>query len=175
MYDWTTWLDHVTSPSNVFTITDNGDNTYTITPAGTVMQQGTAQDQTHFNNMEAGILDAHAAEGLLLNFARMLGWTVDGIKNYIAAKNVVYAGTANLTNTGGFPFNNSQKTVSLGATLPNNRYDVNTEVTAFSGNVGEVEVTNKLTNGFKLAYTGSAKSATIAWVAAPQVVSVNIS
>ena len=175
MYPWTNWLDHVTDPANVFTITDNGNNTYTITPAGTVMQQGTAQDQAHFNNIEAGILDAHGAYGIFFNMARCLGWTVDDIKAYIAAANTVYFGTATLTNTLAFPFNNSQVTVSLGVTLPNAFYDVNTEVTAFDGCVGDVVVSNKLVNGFKLAYTGSAASATIAWVAAPQVVNAAIS
>ena len=48
MYDWEIWLDHVTDPSNVFTVVDNGNGTWTITPAGTVMQQGTPQDQALF-------------------------------------------------------------------------------------------------------------------------------
>ena len=66
MYQYTDWKDHVTLPANCFKITDNGDGTVTITPAGTVMQQGTPQDQTHFGNLEKGMLDAHTAALLLL-------------------------------------------------------------------------------------------------------------
>ena len=39
MYNWTKWQDHVTDPANLFNVVDNGDGTWTITPAGTVMQQ----------------------------------------------------------------------------------------------------------------------------------------
>ncbi len=168
MYDWTSWLDHVTSPSNCFTITDNGDNTYTIALAGTVMQQGTPQDQTHFNNIESGIIDAHTAAALLMQFARQSGWTQDEILAWLGKVNTVYAGTAVLTNSQVFPFNDSLQSVSIGATLDNTYYEVQTKVTAFVGNVGEVEVSEKLTNGFKLSFTGSATSATVAWVVVPQ-------
>jgi len=174
MYDWEIWLDHVTDPSNVFTVVDNGNGTWTITPAGTVMQQGTPQDQAHFNNIEAGVLDAHAAHALLLNFARQTGWRVDDIEAYIKDQNIVYVGTTQLTNTLSFPFNDSQKSVSIGATLDNAYYDVATQVTESVGNVGEVEVVDKLTNGFKLRYTGSASSATVAWIVAPRTVATPI-
>lgn len=165
MYEWTSWLDHVTDPSNVFTVVDNGNGTWTITPAGTVMQQGTPQDQTHFNNIEGGILDAHMMAALLLNFARQTGWDVDDLKEHIGKKNTVYLGTVNLTNTALWPWNNSKATVSLGTTLSSPYYSVEAKVTAAVGNVGEIEVTDKLANGFKVGYTGSAESATISWIA----------
>ena len=43
MYHRTHWLDHVTDQN------------------GAVIQQGTLQDQAHFNNMEVGIADANFA------------------------------------------------------------------------------------------------------------------
>ncbi len=177
MFTPTFWEDHTNSMPGVYVIRayNEAEDQYTITEAGTVMVAGTPQDQTHFQNLENGILDSEIVSDLLLNFARQLGWSVDDLKAYVQTKNVVYVGTVTLTNSQKFPFNNSVKTVSLGATLPNTYYDVNTKVTAFTGNVGEVEVTDKLTNGFKLQFTGSASSATIAWVAAPQVVTTNIS
>ena len=168
MYDWTSWLDHVTDPSNVYLLENLGGGYYRITMAGTVMQQGTPQDQTNFNNIEGGIVDAHTAVALLLNLTRQNGWTQDDILAWLNKVNTVYVGTANLTNSLEFPFNNSQQSVSIGATLDNTYYEVQTTVTAFTGNVGEIEVSDKLTNGFKLGFTGSASSVTVAWVVIPQ-------
>ncbi len=164
MYDWKRWLDHVTDPSNVFYITKNDDDTYTITPAGTVMQQGTPQDQEHFNNMESGILDAHVSAGLLVNFARQIGWHVDDIQEWIENHDSFEIGTTTLTNTLAFPFNDSKKSVALAKTRNTTNYVVMTEVTAFTGNVGEIVISEKLTNGFKIEHTGSASSVTVKYV-----------
>ena len=96
MYNPTPWKDHVTNPSNCFNITKNDDGTYQITRAGTVMQQGTPQDAAHFTNQEDGIWELFACYGLLLNYARQMGWDVE-------------RGSINLTNTAKpYPFNNSQ-------------------------------------------------------------------
>ncbi len=171
MYDWTQWLDHVTSPSNVFRIEDIGGGLYQITLAGTVMQQGTPQDQTHFNNLESGVVDAHAAVALLLNFTRQLGWTKDDILTWLGKVNTVYVGTKELTNVQAFPFHDAAQSVSIGATLDNTYYEVQTKVTAFTGCVGEIEVSDKLVNGFKLSCTGSASSVTVAWAVIPQTAS----
>ena len=168
MYEWEYWLDHVTNPSNVFMLEDMGGGLVRLTLAGTVMQQGTPQDQAHFNNIESGIVDAHAASALLLNFARQIGWTVEDILAYLGKVKTIYTGTKNLTNSLEFPFNDSRQSVSIGAALDNTVYEIQTRVTASVGNVGEVEITDKLINGFKLSYTGSAPSATIAWVVIPQ-------
>ena len=54
--------------------------------------------------------------------------------------------------------------MSLTKTRKTTNYVVMTDVTAFNGNVGEVEVTGKLTNGFQIGYTGSAASATVRYV-----------
>ncbi|MCF8017851.1 MAG: hypothetical protein K9L62_00500 [Vallitaleaceae bacterium] len=148
MYDWTKWLDHVTDPSNRFTVVDNGDGTWTIAPTGTVMQQGTPQDQIRFNNIEDGIVDAHAAIGLLLNYARQNSWEIE-------------IGTVTLTNTLSFPFNDSQQTISLLKAKENGDYIVLAEITVASGNAGEIEIADKLVNGFKMAFTGSASSVTV--------------
>ena len=164
MYDPTRWLDHVTSPSNVFYIVKNNDDTYTITPAGTVMQQGTPQDQTNFNKMEDGILDAHVSIGVLLNFCRQIGWDVEVIQKWISDHDSFEIGTVTLTNTLAFPFNNSKKSVSLAKARKTTNYVVMPEVTAFTGNVGEIEVSDKLVNGFKIAHTGSASSVTVKYV-----------
>ena len=148
MYERTYWKDHVRTPDNTYNVKSNGDGTSTITPAGKVMQQGTPQDQTHFNNMEVGISDANAALGLLLNFARQNAWVVE-------------RGQVDLTNTGIYPINNSAKTVALATVQDVTDYIVVAEKVTAAGNVGEIVATDKLANGFKLGYTGSAPSATI--------------
>jgi hypothetical protein len=148
MYDITTWLDHVTDPDNCYLITANGDGTYKIQLAGTVMQQGTNQDASHFNNMERGIWDAHAAFNLLLNALRQQSWEKE-------------SGTVTLSNSSNYPFNDSQKTVALQVPKESADYIVLTEVVSFTGNVGDLVISDRLRNGFKIAFTGSASSATI--------------
>jgi len=148
MYEWTKWQDHVTTHPNMFKVVDNGDGTWTITPAGDVMQQGTPQDQVRFNNIENGIVDAHIAINLLLNYARQ-------------SKLEIEVGTTTLTNTLSFPFSNSQQTINLKKAKENSDYIVFAEIMSAIGNPGEIVVSDKLVNGFKIAHTGSAPSVTI--------------
>ncbi len=97
---------------------------------------------------KADIVDAHIAVGLLLNYARQNSWEIE-------------TGTITLTNTLAFPFNDSIQTVSLSKRKENPGYIVLTEIVSASGNVGEIEITDKLLNGFKIAHTGSSKSVNI--------------
>lgn len=157
MYDWTIWLDHVLNPANRYTVVQNGDGTWTITPTGTVMQQGTPQDQIRFNNVEKGIVDAHAALAVLLNFARQQGWKQDDILQELIGE----VGTVTLNNSETFPFNNSMVTVSLAKPRTTQNYIVIVDVPAAVGNVGEIVITDKLINGFKIGFTGSASSVTV--------------
>lgn len=66
-----------------------------------------------------------------------------------------------MTNTLIYPHNNSQQTVSLSAYRNNKDYYVIPEVLSHSGTVGDIEITDKLVNGFKIAYTGAATATTI--------------
>lgn len=92
------------------------------------------------------------AYGLLLNYARQMGWDVE-------------RGSINLTNTAKpYPFNNSQKTVALQMQRPSRDYIVITEASNVKGNLGQIEVSDQLSNGFKVAYTGSATAATINYI-----------
>lgn len=74
---------------------------------------------------------------------------------------IVESGTVTLTNTLAFPFNNSKTTVALQKTQANSKYVIVAEPDTFSGNVGEIVVSNRMTNGFAIQYTGSASSVTI--------------
>ena len=67
-----------------------------------------------------------------------------------------------LTNSQTYPHNNSQKTVAFETYRNKTDYYVYLEVIASSGgSVGDVVISDKLVNGFKVAYTGSATSATV--------------
>ena len=70
-------------------------------------------------------------------------------------------GSVTLTNTKKFPFNDSKKSVSLAKTQKNTKYVIIAEVTSIAGNVGDINVSDRLTNGFKMAFTGGAKSVTV--------------
>ena len=118
---------------------------------GTVIQQGTNMSAENFNHMEEGILEAQLAIAMVLNYARQNAWAVERRQ-------------VTLTNTLVFPFNDSQETIALDEVHDSTDYIVIPEVVSAIGNVGEIVVTNKLTNGFKLAYTGSASKAVINYI-----------
>ena len=149
MYQWIDWKDQIDQFNGCFIEEAQGDGSIKHTPVrGTVQQEGTPQDADNFGHVMNGIIDAHLAIDLLLNFARQNSWEIE-------------RGTINLTNTQAYPFNNSLQSVALSAVKESTDYIVLAEVTAFNGNVGEIVVADKLQNGFKIGYSGSASSATV--------------
>lgn len=74
---------------------------------------------------------------------------------------VVETGSTTMTNSQEFPFNNSRKTVALVTNQANADYLVDVEVDTANGNVGEVIVSSRMTNGFAIEFTGSATSVTV--------------
>jgi len=74
-------------------------------------------------------------------------------------------GIVNLRNTKKYPFNDSETTVALNNAFSDTDYRVYTEVVSCVGEVGDVVVSGKARNGFKIAYTGSAAKAEIRWIA----------
>lgn len=162
MRERTYWVDHVLSETNRFNVVavSGQDDVYTITPHGTVMQQGTFQDAAHFNSMEEGLTAHEEAILLLLNYARQNKWSQE--ENASLSKLfIIDTGSVTLTNTSAFPFNNSQQSIAIAHPRDNANYIVVVDLVSSAGNVGEIEVKDKLTNGFKLSFTGSASSATI--------------
>ena len=99
--------------------------------------------------------DGDLASKLIINVLRQHMW-----KNEDDAL-VCEEGTKTLTNTKRFPFNDSKSSVSLAKTQKNTKYVIIAEPTTVAGNIGDINVSDRLTNGFKLAYTGSAKSVTV--------------
>lgn len=70
-------------------------------------------------------------------------------------------GSVTLTNTEKYPFNDSLQSVALVTEQEDTSYAVIAEVTSAAGDAGEVIVSEKQVNGFKLSYTGGATSAVV--------------
>lgn len=115
-----------------------------------VIQEGTPQSAGNFNNMEGGISDAHLAAALLIIQS---GLTADQV--------ATEEKTVTLSNSQSYPFNNSTQTIALSRVRNFTDYTVEAEITDHDGNVGDVMIFDRMLNGFKVAYDGSAKSATI--------------
>ena len=115
-----------------------------------VIQEGTPQSAGNFNNMEGGISDAHLAAALLIIQS---GLTADQV--------ATEEKTVTLSNSQSYPFNNSTQTIALSSVRNFTDYTVEAEITDHDGNVGDVRIFDRMLNGFKVAYDGSAKSATI--------------
>jgi D-serine deaminase-like pyridoxal phosphate-dependent protein len=70
-------------------------------------------------------------------------------------------GIVTLTNTKQYPFNNSVQTIALQTSRDNQAYTVQIEVVSSKGEAGEIIISDRAVNGFKIAFSGSAKQAVI--------------
>ena len=62
-----------------------------------------------------------------------------------------------LKNTRAYPFNDSKQSVQISPQRNSKDYAVDIEVMSVTGGaVGDFEITERMVNGFKIAYTGSA-------------------
>ena len=139
------WKDHVTQYSNRYREVQNADGTIT---------HEAVEGAQNFNDLEERVLSA----GLIANLAMLkLGAAesrIKGLQGEIVE--------ATLTNTKSYPFNNSKKTLALTTPRGNLDYTVNVEAEAKdAGGVGEIRITDKQLNGFKIEYTGAAKEVTV--------------
>lgn len=116
------------------------------------VQAGTNQNAANFNNLEeGGALDAHLAVTL---FAIQQYQTAGQLGEEIK--------TVALSNSAPYPFNDSAVSVALSGDKANTNYDVEVlEIVSHTGPVGGIHVTDKLLNGFKLAFDGSGTSAAV--------------
>lgn len=165
MFDRKIWQDNVRDPARTYKATQNADGTTTLTPAGKLVQQGTNQSAENFNRMEDAIQDAQIATQIIfqhqLQFERDHEDRVGGLES----ETTVESGTVTLTNSLKYPFNNSAKTIDLAKVRKTTNYLVEARVIEFSGGLpGDISVSDKALNGFKLAYDGSAKSVTIKYI-----------
>jgi len=161
LYLWTNWVDETDQYEDRYTETMNGDGTIThVKVRGEVYVEGTPQDAAHFNKMEAGILDAHAAVQQLLNAQRHDLWRIEALEKATDQE----TGEKTLTNSQQFPFNNSKVTVPLTVTRDNLNYIVEViKVEATGGPAGDIDISERQVNGFKMAFTGSAASVKVTY------------
>lgn len=144
------WKDHAVAPGNTYNVVENEDGTITLTPAGKVVQQGTNMSAVNFNNIETGVFAANVAAAEALQFVRLLKDKAESLEGITLE--------ATLTNTQKYPFNNSVKTLALGnENIRNTKdYTVTVEAEAEDGFTGDIVISDKMLNGFKIAFTGSA-------------------
>lgn len=160
MYPVTIWVDETDEYEDRFTEAMNDDGTIShIKVRGTVYVEGTPQDAAHFNNQEAGIFDAHTATLLVMNALRQAGWRIEDLQK----ASIQETGTVILTNTQIFPFNDSKKTVALTNVRDNLNYIVVVVNKTGDGSIGEIEISERQVNGFKIEFTGSASNATVTY------------
>lgn len=154
MRELVNWKDHTVEYPNRFTKTETDDYVTLERAPGEVRQQGTPQNATNFNRMDLAALEAMLMASENTRNLLHIGQTVDGIVGEVIE--------AELTNTQEYPHNNSIQTLQL--TTPRNTkdYTVMVEPVSVTGRaVGEFEISDKLLNGFKVKYTGSAKNVSV--------------
>lgn len=162
MYNWTFWVDEVDQYENRYTETANGDGSITHTKVrGEVYVEGTPQSAENFNKIEHGILDAHIAAAQMLIHQKQSEWRIEDLEK----ATVQETGTVTLTNTMAFPFNNSKKSVALANVRDNLNYVVVvvSKTANDGGNIGEIEISERQINGFKIEHTGSSASVTVVY------------
>lgn len=149
------WKDHVTQYSNRYKEVQNADGTVTHEAVeGEVIQEGTPQNAQNFNDLEERVL----AGGEVANLAFLKAITAESRIKGLQGEVV----EATLTNAKDYPFNNSKKTLALKTPRGNLDYTVNVEATTEdAGGIGEIKITDKQLNGFKIEYTGTAKSVSV--------------
>ena len=103
--------------------------------------------------------DKYLSVALALNAIRQNLWRIEDLQKATAQE----TGTVTLTNSQGFPFNNSKVSVPLTNRRDNLNYIVVIVSVTGTGNIGEVEVSERLVNGFKIEFTGSAQSAAVTY------------
>lgn len=154
-YNILLWKDHAVTPDKTYKVVENSDGTITLTPAGKIIQQGTNMSASNFNNLETGVFAANIASAEAMQLLRLLKDKSEALEGVILE--------ATLKNSKKYPFNDSVKTLALGsANLRNNKnYTVIVEAEAADGFVGDIVISDKMLNGFKVAFTGSASSVSV--------------
>lgn len=152
------WKDRQVEYPHRVELTGLGGDLYTLEKSpGTVEEAGTAQNADHFNNMDAGIFEALMIAEEALRHGLLMQRDIDGLDAEIQEVTV--------TNTDAYPFNNSVYTVQLDKLRNKTSYTVTYEVVSVTGAAGcaagDIVVYDKLANGFKVHFTGSATSVTL--------------
>lgn len=136
IYDKTIWVDHVVDSDT-----------------GEVIQQGTPISENRLNKSEDGIFENRELTSLEMQQILELKRNAENFN--------VEIGSVALSNNQAYPFNNSKITIALKKPRNSLDYEISTELVSSNGESGDVIVSDKQTNGFKLEFTGSATTATV--------------
>lgn len=155
MYQKNLWQDHVVEYPNRFKETNLGNGMVEEVPApGEIIQQGTPQSARNFNNMEEGIFNANELTDYLMIQTLQNARRIETVRGE--------SSTVKMTNNQAYPFNSSGSTIALVTPRDTTDYFVMVEVlNEAGGSAGNVTVYNKLANGFKIKFDGSAKEVTV--------------
>ncbi len=133
MYNKTNWQDHVVDQN------------------GQVIQEGTPLSAKNLNNIEQGVFISNALNAVMAQFNRLL---LDRIN-----ENEVVTITDTITGA------DTDKSVVIPSNKLRNRTTYNVTpviVSTTGGTAGDIIVSAKQANGFKVKYTGTATSITVA-------------
>ena len=149
------WKDRVVEfPKRVRETDLGGGYTQVDKAPGEVIVEGTPMNASHLNDMDYGIVEAAMMAKFHNDMLRKMQDSIEGLDGEKI--------TVTLTNSQAYPFNNSKKTVGLSKNRNKNDYTVHVEVQSYTGGgVGDIEISEKLLNGFKIAHTGAASSVTV--------------
>jgi hypothetical protein len=121
--------------------------------------------KTLADSMEADIDDTHIAQRLMIIAHMQHGESIAALEKATVQEvgSVTLNNTISTTALQKFLFNNSKASVALTNRRDNLNYTVVIVGVTGGGNIGEVEVSERLVNGFKLNFTGSATSVTVTY------------
>lgn len=144
--------DHVVQYPNRYAETDlGGGKVQLVKDPGEVIQQGTPLSAANFNDVDLGGIQGILIGLLTAQSVNQLSQKVEGLEG----EQIVVT----LTNTKSYPFNDSVQSVQLSKNRNTKDYSVAVEVLEKTGGgVGDIVVTDKLLNGFKVAFTGAAST-----------------
>jgi hypothetical protein len=118
-----------------------------------ILQQGTPQSATNFNNLEEGAFAGNAGMSVLGQQVLQQKRALSDLEGEI--------GQIALINSQVYPFNDSVLSVALAKPRDTMNYRVSTEVLSAQGMAGDIKITDKQLNGFKVEFTGSATSVNV--------------
>ena len=154
MRELVNWKDQVCEFPNRFKHNVDGDKVTLEKDPGTIKQQGTPQNATNFNRMDLAALEAMLMSAEAMRMLLRQSEELKGIVGEVIE--------ATLTNSQVYPHNNSTKTLQIVTPRNTKDYTITVEVVSVTGGaVGDFEISDKLLNGFKIKYTGSASSVAV--------------
>ncbi len=155
MRDLIRWKDEVVEYPGRYKETTNTDGTVDhVKSPGEIVQPGTPLNAVNLNDMDEAAWEALQTAKFLLNYARQTRDHVDAVEGEVIR--------VNLTNTQAYPLNSSGKTVALAKKRNKTDYTVLVDVIdSTGGGVGDIRITNRADNAFKISYSGAASAVTV--------------